>query len=164
MLSTNFSNTYSWSRRCIVCPPSASQKSQMTLKIEKVSDGRKTVIRLSGRLRSVHLDELKAQLVGDWRRNEMDLDGVTLVDVEAVRFLSAREDGGVELLLFFSQVYQDLTIRCLPGFLLVVIFCFNEVSRKRNRVRGIFARQARDNSDRAARVWSRQGGISHELG
>jgi anti-anti-sigma regulatory factor len=70
----------------------------MTLKIEKVSDGRKTVIRLSGRLRSEHLDELKAQLEGDWRRIELDLDGVTLVDVEVVRFLSACEDGGVELL------------------------------------------------------------------
>ena len=137
----------------------------MTLKIEKVYDGRKNVIRLSGRLRSEHWDELQAQLVDDdWRRIETDLDGVTPVDVEAVRFRSAREDGGVELLLFFSQVYQDLTFRCLPGFLLVVIFCFNEISRKRNRVRGIFARQARDNSDRAARVWSRQGGIKHELG
>ena len=70
----------------------------MTLKIEKVSDGRKTVIRLSSRLRSEHLDELKAQLEGDWRRIELDLDGVTLVDVEVVRFLSACEDGGVELL------------------------------------------------------------------
>jgi len=70
----------------------------MTLKIEKVSDSRKTVIRLSGRLRSEHLDELKAQLEGDWRRIELDLDGVTLVDVEVVRFLSACEDGGVELL------------------------------------------------------------------
>ena len=70
----------------------------MTLKIEKVSDGRKTVIRLSGRLRSEHLDELKAQLEGDWRRIELDLDGVTLVDVEVVRFLSACKDGGVELL------------------------------------------------------------------
>ena len=70
----------------------------MTLKIEKVSDSRKTVIRLSGRLRSEHLDELKAQLEGDWRRIELDLDGVTLVDVEVVRFLSACQDGGVELL------------------------------------------------------------------
>jgi hypothetical protein len=60
--------------------------------------GRKTVIRLSGRLRSEHLDELEAQLEGDWRRIELDLDGVTLVDVEVVRFLSACEDGGVELL------------------------------------------------------------------
>jgi hypothetical protein len=37
----------------------------MTLKIEKVSDQRKTVIRLSGRLRSEHLDELKTQMKSD---------------------------------------------------------------------------------------------------
>jgi hypothetical protein len=81
-----------------ILPPVQSTTPQMTLKIEKVSEGRKTVIRLSGRLRSEHLDELKAQLEGDWRRIELDLDGVTLVDVEVVRFLSACEDGGVELL------------------------------------------------------------------
>jgi anti-anti-sigma regulatory factor len=68
------------------------------LKIEKVFDGRKTVIRLSGRLRAEHLDELKAQLAGNCQGIELDLEGVTLVDVEVVRFLSACEDGGVELL------------------------------------------------------------------
>jgi len=135
----------------------------MILKIEKVSAGRKTVMRLSGRLRTEHLDELKAQLEGDWRRIEMGLDGETVVEVEAVRFLIAREDGGVELLLFFSEVFQDLMVRCLASFLLAVISCFNEISRKTNKVRGIFARQARDNSDRAARVRFRQGGVSHEL-
>ena len=70
----------------------------MTLKIEKVSDGRKTVVRLSGRLRSEHLDELKTQIDGDHSRIALDLDGVTLVDVEAVRFLTVREESGVELL------------------------------------------------------------------
>jgi hypothetical protein len=39
----------------------------MTLKIEKVFAGRKTVFRLTGRLQSEHLDELKAQLEGDWQ-------------------------------------------------------------------------------------------------
>jgi hypothetical protein len=47
----------------------------MTLKIEKDSDGRKTVIRLSGRLRSEHLDELKTQIDGDQSRLALDLDG-----------------------------------------------------------------------------------------
>jgi hypothetical protein len=68
----------------------------LTLKIKKDSDGRKTVIRLSGRLRSEHLDELKRQLDGDWRGTELDLDGVTLVDVEAIRFLNACEESGVD--------------------------------------------------------------------
>ena len=70
----------------------------MTLKIEKDFDGRKTVIRLSGRLRSEHLDELKTQLDGDQSRIVLDLDGVTLVDVEVIRFLNACEDSGIELI------------------------------------------------------------------
>jgi hypothetical protein len=48
--------------------PSTSQKSQMTLKIETDSDGQKKIIRLSGRLRSEHLDELKTQMDGDQSR------------------------------------------------------------------------------------------------
>jgi anti-anti-sigma regulatory factor len=70
----------------------------MTLKIEKDSDGRKTFIRLIGRLRSEHLDELKRQTKGDQSRIALDLDGVTLVDVEVVRFLNACDEIGVELL------------------------------------------------------------------
>jgi anti-anti-sigma regulatory factor len=70
----------------------------MTLKIEKVSDGEKTVIRLSGNLQSEHLDELKTQTKGEHSQIALDLDGVTLVDVEVIRFLSACEDGGIELL------------------------------------------------------------------
>ena len=70
----------------------------MTLKIETDSDGPKKIIRLSGRLRSEHLDELKRQMDGDPSRLVLDLDGVTLVDVEAVRFLDTCEKGGTELL------------------------------------------------------------------
>jgi len=70
----------------------------MTLKIEKVSAGPKTIIRPSGRLQSEYVDELKKQLEGAQSPIALDLDGVTLVDVEVVRFLSACEDGGVELL------------------------------------------------------------------
>jgi anti-anti-sigma regulatory factor len=69
----------------------------MTLKIEKDCVGQKTLIRLSGRLRAEHLDELKAQLQGDCQGIELDLEGVTLVDVEVVRFLVACEDDGVQL-------------------------------------------------------------------
>ena len=70
----------------------------MTLKIEKVSAGPKTIIRLSGRLQAEHLDELRAQLAGDRRGIGLDLDGVTLVDVEVVRFLNTCEEHNVELL------------------------------------------------------------------
>ena len=58
----------------------------MTLKIEKESDGRKRVIRLSGRLQSEHLDQLKAQIDSDQSGIALDLDAVTLVDVESFDF------------------------------------------------------------------------------
>jgi hypothetical protein len=70
----------------------------MTLKIEKVSDGGRTVICLSGRLQSEHLDELKTQVEEDQSQIALDLDGVTLVDIEVVRFLNVCEKDGVELL------------------------------------------------------------------
>ena len=70
----------------------------MTLKIEKVSDGRKTIIRLSGRLQAEHLDEFKTQIRGEHSPIALDLDGVTLVDVEVVRFLNGCEENNVELL------------------------------------------------------------------
>jgi hypothetical protein len=98
MLRINISESYAWPVGCFSLVSSTSQKSQMTLKIEKVSDGRKTLVRLSGRLRSEHLDELRTQVDGDQSRIALDLDGVTLVDVEVVRFLSACEDSGVELI------------------------------------------------------------------
>jgi hypothetical protein len=70
----------------------------MTLKIEKDSDGRKTIVRLFGRLRSEQLVELNTQIEGDRSQIALDLDGVTLVDVEAVQFLNACKGSGVTLL------------------------------------------------------------------
>jgi hypothetical protein len=70
----------------------------MILRIETEADRGKRIIRLSGRLQSEHLNELKAQLTGDGRLMVLDLGGVTLVDVEVVRFLNACEEGGVDLL------------------------------------------------------------------
>ena len=70
----------------------------MTLKIEKVFAGPKTIIRLSGRLQAEHLDEFKTQIKGDHSPIALDLDGVILVDVEVVRFLNGCEENNVELL------------------------------------------------------------------
>jgi hypothetical protein len=70
----------------------------MTLKIEKICDPRCTSLRLIGRIRAEDLDELKLQMEGNRPRLVFDLDGVTLVDVEVVRFLGACEAGGIELL------------------------------------------------------------------
>lgn len=84
----------------ILLAPSLYRLDQpMTLRIEKAADRHKTIIRLSGRLQSEHLDELKRQVDGEQSPIALDLEGVTLVDIEVVRFLNACEKSGVELLL-----------------------------------------------------------------
>ena len=70
----------------------------MTLKIERNSDGRRKLIRLIGRARSEHLEELKKQTGVKGPPIVFDMEGVTLVDIEVVRFLNACEESGVELL------------------------------------------------------------------
>jgi hypothetical protein len=70
----------------------------MTLRIETVSAQGRTVVRLIGRVQSDCLAEIEAQIEGARHRPALDLEEVTLVDIEAVRFLSACEQSGVELL------------------------------------------------------------------
>jgi hypothetical protein len=82
----------------------------MMIRIERETDRLKTMIRVSGRLRSKHLDELKTQLEGAPSRIVLDLNGVTLVDVKIVRFLNACEKGGVELLNCWPYI-QEWMIR-----------------------------------------------------
>jgi anti-anti-sigma regulatory factor len=69
----------------------------MALRIEKVSAGPVVILRLSGRLQSEHVDQLKAQLEGSTQRIILDLEEVKLVDREVVRFLALCEANGVEL-------------------------------------------------------------------
>jgi len=70
----------------------------MTLKIEKYSDGYCATIRLIGRMRAEHLEELEKQIGESGPAIILDLEEVTLVDVEIVRFLGACEARGVTLL------------------------------------------------------------------
>jgi len=82
----------------------------MTIRIERETHRLQTMIRVSGRLQSMYLDELKTQLEGVPSRIVLDLNGVTLVDVEIVRFLNACEKGGVELLNCWPYI-QEWMIR-----------------------------------------------------
>jgi hypothetical protein len=68
------------------------------LKIESRSDGATRVIRLIGRLKGEHVAELKKQLKDHVPQTALDLEELTLVDREVVRFLGTCEDGGIELL------------------------------------------------------------------
>ena len=70
----------------------------MTLKIEKYSDGQGATIRLIGRMQAEHLEELEKQIRESGPAITLDLEEVTLVDVEIVRFLGTCEARGATLL------------------------------------------------------------------
>ena len=69
----------------------------MTLRIVKIFDGARTVLKLSGRIQARDVEELREQMDGRTRGTVLDLQEVTLVDVEVVRFLGMCEAKGVEL-------------------------------------------------------------------
>jgi hypothetical protein len=70
----------------------------MTLKIEKYWDGYRATIRLIGRMQAEHLEELEKQIGESGPTTALDLEEVTLVDVESVRFLGTCEARGATLL------------------------------------------------------------------
>ena len=69
----------------------------MTLRIQKDSVGGGTTIRLMGRIRSEHLQELSEHVAAAGPTVVLDLDEVSLVDVDAVRFLQACVAQGAEI-------------------------------------------------------------------
>jgi hypothetical protein len=71
----------------------------VTLKIETMPAEDGTSIKLIGRLSTKHLQELKARIESTSGRIALEMEEVTLVDVESVRFLSACETQGIELRL-----------------------------------------------------------------
>jgi anti-anti-sigma regulatory factor len=70
----------------------------MTLRIQRDFLGVATTIRLIGRIRSEHLQALKEELASAGSSVVLDLDEVTLVDVDAVRFLAGCEAEGAQIL------------------------------------------------------------------
>jgi hypothetical protein len=69
----------------------------VTFKIETVVEKTGTGIKLIGWLRSEYLPDLTAKIGSSVRPVVLEMTEVTLVDVEAVRFLSACETQGIEL-------------------------------------------------------------------
>ena len=67
------------------------------MRIETLPQGR-PVVRLSGRMQSEHLAGLQQYIEAPEFKPVLDLEEVTLVDVEAVRFLIGCELGGIDLL------------------------------------------------------------------
>src|ERR1700733_15358346 len=82
--------------------PTASSEPERSirpmLRIEKESDGHTTILRLVGRIQSVNIGNIRAQMDDENVGILMDLGEVTLVNVEVVRFLSDCEDEGIVLL------------------------------------------------------------------
>ena len=74
------------------------ETAQMTCKIERHTDGHHTTLRLIGHLQAKHLEAVQAQLESHGPETVLDLDEVTLVDVEVVRFLGTCEKEGTALL------------------------------------------------------------------
>jgi len=70
----------------------------VTLRIEIASDGETATFQLSGCIEEVHLVELQAQVQRYRPRLVFDLAETTLVDLAVIRFLTAHEADGVELL------------------------------------------------------------------
>jgi hypothetical protein len=68
----------------------------MVLKIDRSSDGKYIVLRLSGRMQSEHVEQLKVEIEGT-AKVVLDLQDVKLVDRDAVRFLGVCEENGTEL-------------------------------------------------------------------
>ena len=69
----------------------------VTLKIEKTVDWGRTTIKLIGRVRAEDLPEVARQLEAGAPGTVLQLDDVTLVDVDVVRFLNRCEKDGVRL-------------------------------------------------------------------
>ena len=69
----------------------------MTLRI--VADVREdgTTIRLVGRMRAEHIEPVRAELAVSRAPTALDLDEVTLADIDAIRFLVNAEREGIAL-------------------------------------------------------------------
>ncbi len=78
----------------------------VTLKIEKTIGEHSTIVKLMGRIRAEHLDELKSQIAGSEPKIVLELGEVSLVDAEVVRFLSACESEGIQLLNCSAYIRQ----------------------------------------------------------
>src|SRR5215470_10194315 len=68
------------------------------LKLERHSDGERTTVRLIVRAQSEHLGEITNQMGSCGPNVILDLEEVTVVDVEVVRFLGSCERKRTELL------------------------------------------------------------------
>ena len=82
------------------------EKSNMTLRIEKDSNGQSTTIRLIGRMQREHIEELKAQIKAEGASVTLDMSEVNLVDLDVVRFLATCQTEGIFLVHCSPYIYN----------------------------------------------------------
>jgi hypothetical protein len=97
-LKISDSSNYKWHWYCNPFRRETPDRSNMTLKIERYSEGPGTKIRLIGRMQEEHLAELEKQIRESGSKIALDLEEVALVDVQVVRFLGVCEAQGITLL------------------------------------------------------------------
>ena len=78
----------------------------MTLRIEKHSNGQRTTIRLIGRMQREHIEELKAQIKAGEASVTLDLNEVSLVDLDVIRFLAICQTEGISLVHCSRYIYN----------------------------------------------------------
>jgi len=69
----------------------------MTLRIERYADRGGTTIRLIGRMQAEHVSEVERQIEESGTTVTLDLEEVTLVDVQVIRFLGTCEVRGISI-------------------------------------------------------------------
>jgi hypothetical protein len=72
----------------------SKHRDYVTLKIDRI----KARIRLSGELRSAQLDQVKAEVKRGKSKVALDLEEISLIDLDGVRFLNACEAHGIEIM------------------------------------------------------------------
>ena len=92
------SGSYEWRSYCNPFRCETPDRLNMTLKMERYSDGAGTKIQLIGRIQAEHLAELEKQIRESGSKIVIDLEEVDLVDVQVVRFLGACEAQGITIL------------------------------------------------------------------
>jgi anti-anti-sigma regulatory factor len=69
----------------------------VTLRIERHSEGGRTTIRLIGRMQAGHVSEVQNQIDENGENLTLDLEEVTLVDVQVVRFFGSCMARGINV-------------------------------------------------------------------
>jgi hypothetical protein len=67
------------------------------LRIERLTDGRSTILKLSGRIEEEHLARLHSEIEQSGNVAKLDLGDVCLVDRSSVQFLIRCESQGIQL-------------------------------------------------------------------